>query len=143
MQEQPIGFVICKNCEHIFLYNYKSGTSTLKCHKCPSNEKQQKITSYWTSKNFPTAAKELTSQKIIDFVCKDLHPFEIISGQGFREFAQEMINIGSIYGCLQVDEIFSHPTTISRNIIKEAEAVKTSLKLILKDIFGLIGGAFT
>src|ERR1044072_2463330 len=46
MQEQPIGFVICKNCEHIFKYNYKSGTLTLKRHKCPSNKKQQKITSY-------------------------------------------------------------------------------------------------
>jgi hypothetical protein len=44
---------------------------------------------------------------------------------------------------LQVDNLFSHPTTISRNIIKEAETVKTSLKLILKDIFGLIGRAFT
>jgi|SRR3954454_10207094 hypothetical protein len=143
MQEQLTGFVICINCEHIFKYNYKSGTSTLKRHKCPSNEKQQKITSYWTNKNFPTVAKDITTKKIVDFVCKDLRPFEIISGQGFREFAQEMINIGSIYGCLQVDDLFPHPTTISRNIIKEADAVKTSLKTTLKDIFELVGGAFT
>jgi hypothetical protein len=46
MQEQPIGFVICKNCEHIFKYNYKTGTSTLKCHKCQYDEKQSKITSF-------------------------------------------------------------------------------------------------
>src|SRR3954452_14129847 len=43
MQEQLTGFVICINCEHIFKYNYKSGTSTLKRHKCPSNESNRKL----------------------------------------------------------------------------------------------------
>ncbi len=33
-EEQPVGFVMCKNCSHIFKYDYKTGTSTLKHHKC-------------------------------------------------------------------------------------------------------------
>lgn len=57
MQEQSIGFVICKNCEHIFKYNYKTGTSTLKRHKCQYDEKQSKITSFWTGKNFSQLLK--------------------------------------------------------------------------------------
>ena len=142
-QDQSVGFVICKNCEHILKHNYKSGTSTLKRHKCPVNDKQPKITSYWSTKSFPTTAKDLTTKKIVNFVCKDLRPFEIIMGQGFREFAQEMINIGSIYGHLQVNDLFPHPTTVSRNIIKEAESLKTKTARILKDIFDLTGGAFT
>ena len=72
-----------------------------------------------------------------------MRPFEIITGQGFREFAQEMINIGSIHGCLQVDDLFPHPTTISRNIIKDADSLKIKIANTLKEIFELVGGAFT
>lgn len=142
-QEQYIGFVICKNCEHIFKHDYKTGTSTLKRHKCSSIDKQQKITSYLSGKNTPKVAKDLINQKITNFVCRDLRPFDIIIGQGFREFSQELINIGSIYGCLKVDDLLPHPTTVSRNIIKEAESVKSNITDKLKDIFELNGGAFT
>jgi hypothetical protein len=142
-EEQSVGFVACKNCSRILKYDYRSGTSSLKRHKCPSDEKQQKITSFWGKKSPPTAAKEATTKKIINLVCKDLRPFEIILGEGFREFSQEMINIGATYGTLSVDELFPHPTTISRNVIKKAESAKTALALKLKDVFQFTGGAFT
>lgn len=142
-QEQQIGFVMCKNCEHIFKYDYKTGTSTLKRHKCANDEKQPKITSYWTNKAIPKIVKDTITKKIVDFVCKDLRPFDIITDQGFKELAQEMINIGSTYGCFRVDDLFPHPTTISRHLIKEADSVKSSLIVKLKDIFELNGGAFT
>jgi hypothetical protein len=142
-QEQPVGFAICKNCSQLFKHDYKSGTSTLRRHKCPSDESQTKITSFWGKKEIPAAAKEATSKKLINLVCKDLRPFEIIIGQGFREFAQEMINIGATYGILPVNDLFPHPTTISRNVIKQAESVKNDLALKLKYVFELNGGAFT
>ena len=142
-KEQPVGFVMCKNCLHVLKYDYKTGTSSLKRHKCPINENQPKITSYLGKKAIPAVAKEVVTKKIINLVCKDLRPFEIILGHGFREFSQEMINIGAMYGSLSVDDLFLHPTTISRNVIKEAESVKSTLTLKLKDIFQLVGVAFT
>ena len=63
--EQPVGFVMCKNCSHVFKYDYKTGTSSLKHHKCSTDDKQPKITSYWGRKAAPTAAKEITTKKII------------------------------------------------------------------------------
>ncbi len=96
-----------------------------------------------TKKTFPTVAKQVTAKKIINLVYKDLHSFDIIVGEGFREFSQEMINISATYGCLSVDNLFPHPTTISRNVIKEAELVKSKLAIKLKDVFELVGGAFT
>ena len=54
-----------------------------------------------------------------------------------------MINIGATYGNLSVDDIFPHPTTVSRNIMKKAESVKSDLIIKLKDIFYYTGGAFT
>jgi hypothetical protein len=143
-EKQYTGYIICKNCLDIYKYDYKkTGSSSLRRHKCEKDEKQSKITSYWEKKTFPIVAKEITIKKITNFVCKDLHPFEIILGSGFREFSQEMINIGATYETLPVDDLFPHPTTISRNIAKEAESVKSTLTLKLKDIFQLVGGAFT
>lgn len=142
-EEQPIGFCICKNCSQVFKYDYKTGTSSLKRHKCSSNEKQPKITSFWEKKEIPTAAKEATLKRLINLICKDIRPFEIIAGQGFREFTQEMINIGATYGALSVDNLLPHPTTLSRNVIKSAESAKNELKSKLKYVFELIGGAFT
>ncbi|CAG8839893.1 2295_t:CDS:1, partial [Cetraspora pellucida] len=79
---------------------------------------QSKITAFLPKVSIPTTIKELTTNKLVNFVCKDLRPFEIIEGEGFRDFSQEMINIGAKFGQIQVDNLFSHPTTISRNIIK-------------------------
>ncbi len=68
-------------------------------------------------------------------VYKDLRLFKIILGQGFKEFSQELINISVTYGFVSIDNLFSHLTTISRNVIKEAESVKSALTFKLKDIF--------
>ena len=54
-----------------------------------------------------------------------------------------MINISAMYESLSVDDLFLYPITISRNVMKEAELVKSTLTLKLKDIFQLVGGAFT
>jgi len=54
-----------------------------------------------------------------------------------------MIDISSKYGSLQVDDLFPHPTTISRNIIKNADSLKKKIAENLKDIFEFVGGAFT
>ena len=141
-EKQSIGYVICKNCQQIFKYDAtKTGTSHLKRHKCSVNQK--KITSYISMKTVPTVIKNSVTKKLVDLVCKDIRPFEIISGQGFREYSQELINIGATYGSLSVDDLLPHPTTVSRNVIKDAELVKATLASNLKIIFQEVGGAFT
>jgi hypothetical protein len=138
-----IGYVSCKNCDQIYKYNYKDGTSSLKRHVCHVLNKQPTITSFLEKKMVPVIAKEITTKKIMEFVCKDLRPFEIITGSGFREFAQEMINIGSVHGRISIDDLLPHPTTVSRNVIKAAESIKSSLAGKLTNVFQKTGGAFT
>ena len=75
---------MCKNCLHILKYDYKTETSSLKRHKYPINENQPKITSYLGKKVIPAVAKEVVTKKIINLVCKNLCPFEIILGHSFR-----------------------------------------------------------
>lgn len=140
---KKIGFAICKDCDHILKYNYKTGTSNLQRHNCRDSNNQSKITSFLQKNKPPANVKELTKKKLIDFVCNDLRPFEIVSGKGFRDFIQEMINIGSIHGSFPVDELLPNPTTISRNIIKAAESIKSNLTVKLIEVFRKVGGAFT
>src|SRR5437763_14920190 len=65
------------------------------------------------------------------------------AGSGFRAFTQEMINIGSVHGYISIDDLLPHPTTISRNVMKAAEAIKSSLAVRLTNVFQKTGGAFT
>ena len=143
LDDKMIGYVVCRNCDYITKYNYKLGTSNLRRHRCCNLDNQSKITSFLQKNEAPANVKELIKKKSINFVCCDLRPFEIVSGKGFQEFAQELVNIGSVYGPLSIDELLPNPTTISRNIVKMAESIKSNLGTKLIEIFKKIGGAFT
>jgi len=54
-----------------------------------------------------------------------------------------LINIGATYENLSVNNLLSHPTTVFRNVIKDAESIKTALASNLKIIFQEVSGAFT
>jgi len=54
-----------------------------------------------------------------------------------------LINIDAIYRNLSVDDLLSYPTTIFKNVIKDAESIKIALASNLKIIFQEIGEAFT
>ena len=53
-------------------------------------------------------------------ISKNICLFEIISGQDFKEYLQELININTTYENLLVDNLLSYSTTVSRNIIKKS-----------------------
>jgi hypothetical protein len=141
--DKSCGYVVCKNCQHLYKYNSKEGTSNLIRHVCSSTSNQRKITHFLTKKVISTKVKEDTTKKIVNFVCKDLRSFETIVGLGFQELAQEFIKIGSIHGNIPIEELLPHPTTVSRNILKEAELVKSALAESLLEFFQISGGAFT
>ncbi|CAG8823663.1 20456_t:CDS:1, partial [Dentiscutata erythropus] len=79
LENNFIGYVLCKNCSQICIYSQKSGTSHLLRHSCASSSKQSKITTFLPKQYIPSNIKELTINKLVSFVCKDLRPFEIIT----------------------------------------------------------------
>lgn len=77
-------------------------------------------------KDFPSEMtspemKKLLTAKLVEFCAKDMKPFEIVSGEGFRALVQHIWSLGAFYGNRDVGDILPHPTTISRNVssIKE------------------------
>lgn len=72
-------------------------------------------------KDFPSemsdaALKKLITTKMVEFCAKDMRPFEIVSGQGFKALLQHIWSLGAFYGNKNVGDILPHPTTISRNV---------------------------
>lgn len=62
------------------------------------------------------ALKKLITTKLVEFCARDIKPFEIVAGEGFRALMQLIWSLGAFYGNKDVACILPHPTTISRNV---------------------------
>ena len=54
------------------------------------------------------------TEKCFAFCCKDMKPFCSIEGEGFRELAQQLINVGAVYGPVAAQDVLLDPTTVSK-----------------------------
>ncbi|RWS01743.1 transposable element Hobo transposase-like protein, partial [Leptotrombidium deliense] len=91
-------FVACNNCATLLTHSKTTGTSGLTKHKCVSvgvNSDQRKINSIFAPKQMDSKLKTKIIKAAVLFAAKDLRPFTILDGDGFRLMAQELIAIGS------------------------------------------------
>lgn len=78
----------------------------------------------------------ITGKLQLGMVAKDLRPLSVFEGTGFQELAQELVNIGSKYGPLNVKDILYSRRTMSRKILPETyEEVRKKLKQELEKLF--------
>lgn len=57
-----------------------------------------------------------------------------VPGEGFRDLAQSLINLGATYGNVKVEDILVSRKTLSRNVLHEQyDRVKTNLKKVMLD----------
>ena len=128
--ETCVGFAECNQCGALLSYeSRKTGTSALSRHlkNCTGRNDDSKtsILSFIT-KTAPLRAKQAITDKCVDFCCQDLRPFSVVTGEGFKSLAQELINVGSTFGRVPVDSVLPHYSTVSKACIEKAE-VKSSL----------------
>ena len=128
-----VGYVQCQKCLNFFSYNSKSGTSHLRRHNC-GKKTSFKLTNFLKPQTSSTdkSDKQTVLQAAIKLCSKDLRPFDIVSGEGFINFAQVLINIGAKKGNIDASDILPHPTTISRNIVETAETLRSEIIPYLK-----------
>uniref|UniRef100_A0A3B3H584 HAT C-terminal dimerisation domain-containing protein n=1 Tax=Oryzias latipes TaxID=8090 RepID=A0A3B3H584_ORYLA len=93
--------------------------------KSDDHQRQTSILSF-VPRTAPLRAKQAITDKCVDFCCQNLRPFSVVSGEGFKSLAQELINVGSTFGRVPVDSVLPHYTTVSKACAKKAE-VKRSL----------------
>ncbi|KAL1249344.1 hypothetical protein QQF64_020349 [Cirrhinus molitorella] len=113
-----IGYVRCNSCEKIYKHeSHKTGTSSLSRHICGGSKKNegsvtsQIITAFLKSK-VPAHVKSEVTDSCVELCCRDLRPFDIVSGDGFHTVAQCLINIGSRYGRVDASSVLPHRQTV-------------------------------
>ena len=74
---------------------------------------------------------EITREEKLDFTYKcvkfsalDLRLFNAVKGEGFKQLAQGLIDIGAKHGKIDVDKVLPHPSTVSKKISAVAQRVR-------------------
>lgn len=127
---ETIGAVQCIKCKVILSYSSsKTGSSHLKRHVCKVLTGQSRIDTHFTTKEkeIKKEIKDSVTKACVTLCSKDVRPFDIVSGSGFINFAQTLLQIGATYGNLDAKNLLPHPTTVSRNTEKEMERVRNEL----------------
>ena len=140
-------YVQCNKCKALMSYDSKrTGTSTLNRHvaNCKSTSdsggaSQKSIATYVTKSadSVPLRVKQAVTQKCVIFCARDIRPFYTVKGKGFKELAQELINVGAERGKVPVSSVLPAPNTISAHCkalaAKEREAFTANVKSHLKN----------
>lgn len=124
------GLVQCKSCQKNLKYSgSRGGTSHLNRHKCATITPQaQNIALFFPKKTqVTTQTKDEIINACVKFCAKDIRPFGIVKGAGFRNLAQKLIAVGASYGNIDVNEVIPHPTTISKHVGEIAIRVRQKI----------------
>lgn len=125
--KQILNFVLCTKCDAILNYVPANGTSALLRHtkNCPREiittnaeeiaaEDQTEL-----PEAIQSSIKKDFSTKLVKWCAQDLRPFEIVDDCGFREIAQELVELGSKMGKFNVTDVLPSSRTVSRTTTEE------------------------
>lgn len=130
------GFVICRNCKKVMIYNTKKGISNLNGHSEYCNKPKQTLKAYITRDNtIGHEQKKDLCYQIVQTAVKDIRPFSLTEGEGMVSLLHCVWNMGAKIGVVSRQELqraLPCPTTFSRNVKRLAELSKSELKLKLQ-----------
>lgn len=87
-----------------------------------------------TEKTIPMRVKQAITEKCVDFCCRDIRPFNVVSGEGFQALAQEQINVGATHGHVSALSVLPHHSTISKTCLAKADEKREAFTQLLKDV---------
>ena len=125
--------VACRTCLTVLNYRYQWGTSNLVAHK-KGCEKRRQSTEGNVSQEVKTDIKKNVKSAVVQFVCQDLRAFNAVAGDGFRNLADQMINLGCQFGeAVTAREVLPHPNTVSNAFSQTAVEHRLLLKQKIMD----------
>jgi len=149
------GFVACKSCKQVYIYQPCDGTQSLRKHNChvslsgplaqrkPAAVAASKTSFNWVAAGFnkatgdvPRATKGELNRAAVTMCALDFRPLSTITGVGFQCLAQSLVRIGSKYGDVDISKLFHHPSTYSRRLLpKMAADVRKTVSTLLQQQF--------
>jgi len=115
-----MGFVLCHKCETLLKYNISSGISSLKRHADSGCQKKENSERHVADRDL----KKRVTKLCVEMCAKDCRPFSTVAGEGFKNLAQELLDIGATKGKINANDLLPHPTTISRNVRAVTEGLR-------------------
>ena len=128
-------FIKCINWENIIKCNRSTGSNGAKRHKCA--QKCTQITEsivrhlYKPSTNETKIKSDLTDT-IVMFIAKDMRPYNVINGKGFKLLGKKLLEIGSKYPNIPLDNILVTSNTVSNHTMIIYNKMKAKLIDLLK-----------
>ncbi|KAH7953797.1 hypothetical protein HPB49_012393 [Dermacentor silvarum] len=61
-----------------------------------------------------------------------MRPVDVLRGDGFLKFADELVAAGARYGTISARESLAHPTTVSRKAAEVAGDLRETLRPVTK-----------
>jgi hypothetical protein len=116
--------VQCIKCKRVLSYDSTKGglggTSHLRRHADSCNAgasaNNPSIANFFKPSGVSNAVKQQITEKCVQFVCRDIRPFQTVAGDGFQALVDALIMIGVKYGQVFASEVLPNQSTISRNI---------------------------
>ena len=125
--KKKLNFVACRKCLKCFKYeSHKTGTFHLSRHveRCTSASSQtsgRQLKLPFKNLGVARQAKADALNAVVKVVVKDLRPFTVFEGEGMKEFAQTLIDIGAKYGKVTVKEVLPSRNTIVKKVNSTAK----------------------
>lgn len=143
---ESTNFVCCVDCNELFKHHsQKSGTTHLKnhmqgetCNKIKSAKKGSPTQTSLKGFLVPSVstqhkrARTVARKHVLEMCARDVKPFTLVEGKGFRGFAQSMIDLGAQMGKMNVEDILPDRRTVSNDAKALFEQEKQELGKMLK-----------
>lgn len=149
------GFVACKACKKVYVYQPSDGTQTLRRHQCDKGQSGPKAkkglpltkqsTSFnWSSAGFskvvkdtvPASTKIELNRTAVLACALDYRPLSFVKCEGFQLLAQSLIEIGAKYPTVDAKTLFNSHSTYSRKVLpKLADEARSSIRTSLSEQF--------
>ena len=148
------GFVACKACKQVYIYQACDGTQSLRKHHCdvgqsgplaqrkPVGATMPKSSFNWAAAGFkatadlPRSVKVELNRSAVTMCALDFRPLNTVTGTGFQSLAQSLVRIGSKYGDVDISKLLHHPSTYSRRLLpKMASEVRQTVAASLVEQF--------
>lgn len=133
------GVIACSICLRVFANDNKNGTANFIRHMNNCLEDTKKVSTEEISNSDCVKLKGGIIKDVVQFVAQDMRPYASVSGAGFVNLAETLIQAGARYGNVSAKDILPNPSTVSKHthIIAEEKRNELSIYFEKKSLQGV------
>ncbi|ROT85318.1 hypothetical protein C7M84_016819 [Penaeus vannamei] len=145
-----VGYAGCTYCLEVLRHDpHMTGTSSLFTHlrSCPGASKQsvddgivsevqvvkeEVVVEEEQKDQFELELEKSLSKVCSEFVIRDMFPYQTLIGDGFKNLAQFLIDVGAVHGKVDISPLFPEPKKLAMHIAGRATATRTAVASVVK-----------